>query len=86
MHQARKLALSTLIPLILTACGGTNSGNSSIPNTPDIDDSGNYYVLSSASLVSDGPANMDTYDLIESVLGVALLKRQTSMASITIAG
>ncbi|WP_418642676.1 hypothetical protein ACNUDM_23675 [Vibrio chaetopteri] len=74
MYHARKLALSTLIPLILTACGGSSSSNTSIPNTPDIDDCGNYYVLSSASLVSDGSANMDTYDLIESVLGVGSIE------------
>ncbi|MEZ9785699.1 heparin lyase I family protein [Vibrio breoganii] len=65
----RTIVASTIV-LVLAGCGGSsaNSPASSNPDQP-IDETGQYRVISSTELNSDGPEGMETYDLIESVLG-----------------
>ncbi|MCL9777302.1 hypothetical protein [Vibrio methylphosphonaticus] len=52
--------------LLLSACGGSSPSDA---YHPPLDDSGQYYVISSASLNSDGAGGVETYQLIESILG-----------------
>ncbi|MEZ9833681.1 heparin lyase I family protein [Vibrio breoganii] len=69
----RTIVASTIV-LVLAGCGGSsaNSPASSNPDQPintPIDETGQYRVISSTELNSDGPEGMETYDLIESILG-----------------
>lgn len=74
-----KSVIATALILSLAGCGGSGSStgpdegnnptNPELPTNPPVDDTGKYQVISSTELKSDGPAGMETYDLIESVLG-----------------
>lgn len=69
----RTIVAST-VALVLVGCGvsSVNSPQSSNSNQQihlPMDESGQYRVISSTELNSDGPQGMETYDLIESVLG-----------------
>lgn len=61
-----------LLPLCV-ALAGCGSSSSSIPNLlPEnnlLEDSSNFYAVSATSLEADGAAGVETYALIESVLG-----------------
>ncbi|GAB7220112.1 hypothetical protein [Vibrio comitans] len=69
----RTIVASTIV-LTLAACGtsSVNSPESTNPNQSGdypIDESGRYIVISSTELNSDGPQGIETYALIESILG-----------------
>ncbi|MDK9736953.1 hypothetical protein KI655_06520 [Vibrio sp. D404a] len=50
---------------LLSACSAVTEQSKAYP----LDESGNYYVVSSTELVADGAEGEETYDLIEGVLG-----------------
>ncbi|MGV2990227.1 hypothetical protein ACE1OE_21565 [Vibrio sp. E150_011] len=70
--QAAIVAYSSLL---LSACGGSSSEDTpSDVYNPPVDDSGQYYVISSTDLIADGANGMATYDLIESILGTGSIE------------
>lgn len=67
---------------LLSACSAVSDPSKVYP----LDDSGNYYVVSSTELVADGAEGEETYDLIESVLGLGSIEAPDLYGSANHAG